>query len=86
MSVKIEFAIEATKHIHIVLVAGPIHDGIFKLIPRQNCTDGLHWGYFCLLLRQNYKEKWEICGKYFFQIFIYQAELQICTAQMNESR
>jgi len=64
MSVKIEFAMEATKHIHIVLVAGPIHDGIFKLIPRQNCTDGLHWGYFCLFLCQNYKEKWEIWGKY----------------------
>ena len=86
MSVKIEFAMEATKHIHIVLVAGPIHDGIFKLIPRQNCTDGLHWGYFCLFLCQNYKAKWEIWGKYFFQIFIFQAELQICTAQMNQSR
>ena len=39
MSVKIELAMEATKHIHIVLVAGPIQDGIFKLFPRHRCTD-----------------------------------------------
>ena len=39
MSVKIELAIEATKHTNIVLAAGMIHAGICKLFPRHRCTN-----------------------------------------------